>query len=142
MSNKVPCGGFLLGAGLGIDKNTLVYNNCLKTNKIVTMEGATYEIASDSPLKNVEDVKKQIENGSIFVMIENQDLGDFEDLFAPNKINMMRVLGASESFEITLSRTYAQKQLTKYKLVKEDYVLKSDGTIAVSSASFPLTAES
>ena len=138
MTNKVPCGGFLLGAGLGIDKNTLVYNNCLKINKNVTMEGATYEIASDSPLKNVEDVKKQIENGSIFVMIENQDLGDFEDLFTPNKINMMHILDASESLEITLSRTYAQKQLSKYKLVKEDYVLKSDGTITVSSTSFSL----
>ena len=106
------------------------------------MEGATYEIASDSPLKNVEDVEKQIENGSIFVMIENQDLGGFEDLFAPNKISIMRVLDASESLKITLSRTYVQQQLKKYKLVKEDYVLESDDSITVSSTSFPLTAES
>ncbi len=141
MTNKIPCGGFYLGAGLGIDKNTLVYNNCLKINKNLTEEGgSTYEIAPDSPLKNAEDVKKQIENGSIFVMIANNK--DTIDLFAPNGISIIRVLDASESLEITLSRTYAQKQLTKYKLVKEDYVLKSDGTITVSSVIFPLTAES
>lgn len=141
MTNKVPCGGFLLGAGLGIDKNTLVYNNCLKINKNVTMEGTTYEFAQDSPLKNVEDVKKQIENGSIFVMIENLDLGDFEDLFTPNNTNMIyNVLG--ESLEITLSRTYVNQQLTKYKLIKENYVLESNGTITVSSKTFSLTAES
>ena len=136
MSNKVPCGGFYLGAGLGIDKNTLVYNNCLKINKIVTMEGVTYEIAPDSLLKNVEDIKKQIDNGSIFIMIANNK--DTIDLFAPNNISIIRVLDASESLEITLSRTYAQKQLSKYSLVKEDYVLKSDNSITVSSASFPL----
>lgn len=136
MSNKVPCGGFLLGAGLGIDKNTLVYNNCLKINKIVTMEGVTYEIALDSPLKNVKDVKKQINNGSIFIMIANNK--DTIDLFAPNKTDIIRVLDASESLEITFSRTYAWQQLNKYKLIKEDYVLKPNGTITVSSASFPL----
>lgn len=136
MSNKIPCGGFLLGAGLGIDKNTLVYNNCLKINRNLTEEGTTYEIAPDSPLKNVEDVKKQINNGSIFIMIANNK--DTIDLFAPNNISIIRVLDASESLEITLSRTYAQKQLSKYSLVKEDYVLKSDGTITVSSTSFSL----
>lgn len=135
MSNKVPCGGFYLGAGLGIDKNTLVYNNCLKINKIVTMEGATYEIASDSSLKNVEDVKKQIDNGSIFVLAINN--GQPIDLFAPNEINIMRNV-LSESLEITLSRTYVQKRLKKYSLVKEDYVLKSDDSITVSSVTFPL----
>lgn len=135
MSNKVPCGGFLLGTGLGIDKNTLVYNNCLKINKNVTMEGVTYEIAPDSSLKNVEDVKKQIDNGSIFVLVINN--GQPIDLFAPNEINIMRNV-LSESLEITLSRTYVQKRLTKYSLVKEDYVLKSDDTITVSSTSFPL----
>lgn len=136
MSNKVPCGGFLLGAGLGIDKNTLVYNNCLKINKIVTEEGVTYEFAPDSPLKNVEDVKKQIDNGSIFIMIANNK--DTIDLFAPNNISIICVLDASKSLEITLSRTYAQKRLTKYSLVKEDYVLKSDNSIIVSSTSFSL----
>lgn len=135
MSNKVPCGGFLLGAGLGIDKNTLVYNNCLKINKNLTEEGVTYEIAPDSLLKNVEDVKKQIDNGSIFVLVINN--GQPIDLFAPNEINIMRNV-LSESLEITLSRTYVQKRLTKYSLVKEDYVLKSDDTITVSSTSFPL----
>lgn len=138
MSNKVPYGGFLLGAGLGIDKNTLVYNNCLKINKIVTMEGVTYEIASDSPLKHAEDVKKQIENGSIFVLVINN--GQPIDLFAPNEINIMRnVLSESLSLEITLSRTYAQERLSKYSLVKEDYVLKSDNSITVSSTSFSLS---
>lgn len=137
MSNnqKIPCGGFYLGAGLGIDKNTLVYNNCLKINKNVTMEGVTYEIAPDSLLKNVEDVKKQIDNGSIFVLVISN--GQPIDLFAPNEINIMRNV-LSESLEITLSRTYVQKRLTKYSLVKEDYVLKSDGTITVSSTSFSL----
>lgn len=135
MINKIPCGGFLLGAGLGIDKNTLVYNNCLKINKSLTEEGVTYEITPDSPLKNVEEVKKQIDNGSIFVLVINN--GQPIDLFAPNEINIMRNV-LSESLEITLSRTYVQKRLTKYSLVKEDYVLKSDDTITVSSTSFPL----
>lgn len=135
MINKIPCGGFLLGAGLGIDKNTLVYNNCLKINKSLTEEGVTYEITPDSPLKNVEEVKKQIDNGSIFVLVINN--GQPIDLFAPNEINIMRNV-LSESLEITLSRTYVQKRLTKYSLVKEDYVLKSDDTITVASTSFPL----
>lgn len=135
MINKIPCGGFLLGAGLGIDKNTLVYNNCLKINKSLTEEGVTYEITPDSPLKNVEEVKKQIDNGSIFVLVINN--GQPIDLFAPNEINIMRNV-LSESLEITLSRTYAQKQLSKYSLVKEDYVLKSDNSITVASTSFPL----
>lgn len=134
MSNKVPCGGFLLGAGLGIDKNTLVYNNCLKINKIVTMEGVTYEIASDSPLKHAEDVKKQIENGSIFVMITQE--GYFISLFAPSD---MSIISSNDSLEIIFNNISITGLANDYSLILNVYTLKADDSITTSSTNFTLT---
>ena len=134
VENKVPYGGFELGGGLGMNGNTLVNNNYLKINQTVTMEGNVYEIAPDSPLKHVKDVKKQIENGSIFVMITQE--GDFNSLFAPSDTH---IISSNDSFEIIFNNISVTGLANKHSLILNVFTLKADDSITVSSTNFTLT---
>lgn len=136
MSNnqKIPCGGFYFGGGLGINKDTLVCNNYLKINGTVTTEGIIYEIASDSPLKHAEDVKKQIENGSIFVMITQE--GYFISLFAPSDTS---IISSNDSLEIIFNNISVTGLANDYSLILNVYTLKADDSITTSSTNFTLT---
>ena len=132
--NKVPCGGFELGGGLRMNGNTLVNNNYLKINGTLEMEGIIYEIAPDSPLKHAEDVKKQIENGSIFVMITRE--GNFVSLFAPSDT---KIISSNDSLEIIFNNISVTGLGNHYSLIRNTYTLKADDSITASSTNFTLT---